>query len=75
MATFQAVRSIQCRDENDAIRWVDVKFELTVDTDDLFNYLGHKALRNKTKKTKEVSGAVVVTVIRDIPKGFRRTGY
>lgn len=66
--------TVQCRDENDAIRYAEVKVEVIVDEADIARFLGIKALRNKSKRSKLAVG-VRCEVIRDVPTGWKRTGY
>jgi len=73
MTTFHQEITVQCRDESDAIQRATVKVEVRVDVAKIAFELGHKALRNKSKRSS--LGGVTVEVLRDIPKGWKRTGY
>lgn len=64
---------VQCRDQNDVLQYAMVKVELICDESEIARELGLKALRNRSKKSKLAVG-VRCEVIRDVPRGWRKTG-
>jgi hypothetical protein len=74
MMTFQREIHVQCRDEKGVLQTAVAKIEVNIDPAMLARDLGHKALRNRSKKSRLAIG-ITAEVIRDIPKGWKRTTY